>query len=136
MKMPLFRYFLLAATISIGLAMSNGARADDWTRASNYPARVEAIQFNNTIDENNSVTWGAWSVGFGPELPTASRDLKSCGQTFLIQGLVCRNAVAGEKECSISLSDCGGGGWHCILGGGGTGLLIEIKCPKDITFKH
>jgi hypothetical protein len=123
------------------------ADAQSWTRLkeADFPARVVAVVFSNgvTLDGGHSVTWGQWTVQFGPNPPVAewrSGDCleSGCRLAFLIKGLACTNSVVGEGPCSMMIIEISSGRLWCFIRGASAGFNMagfNIKCPTDVEFQ-
>lgn len=125
-----------AAALLTFIVAGPGTRAEEWRDMTIYPARVKAIQFNQSLEAGNSMTWWGWQVKFGPELPLAETlltDRRSCNVVW-IQNLSCSRAgSAKEIGCSLDLrAACGGRKEACSLHFGPL-PPIAIDCPRAIT---
>lgn len=131
-----FRRVARMAALLTVILVSSGPRAEEWRDVTIYPARVKAIQFNQSLEAGTSMTWWGWQVKFGLELPLAETlltDRRSCNVVW-IQNLSCSRA-GGAKEigCSLDLrAACGGRKEACSLHFGPL-PPIAIDCPRAIT---
>jgi hypothetical protein len=131
----------VAAAIIVLVALSapvGAAEITDFTNASNFPAKVQAIHFNNTIDPTNSTTWGAWTVSFGSALPVATMNAWAGGGAITMQGLRCTNAVVGSTSCSVLMwfgtgePDEGACRIDVDAVGSNAAVIIPIACPRSL----
>jgi hypothetical protein len=116
----------LAADMSA--AGANTLAYPDLITTSAYPAHVQAIHFDdNTMDAANSLSWGAWTVGFGAQPPVATYMNNGIAQVQ-IGGLVCTNSIAGTHPCGMNISP---NGCAQSLGTPNTAPML-ITCPESI----
>ena len=57
---------LVGVTVLMGIATSACAPGGyyNWKNAANYPARVKAVHFSNTLDANNCAKFSSWTFCF------------------------------------------------------------------------
>ena len=116
------------------------ANAQNWRSRASYPAFVEQVVFRtgNRLATGLSLQWGAWSVTFGQSAPVARWEQMGDCSGPLIEGLACRNPVAGEKSCNMSIAiTCPSARQledSCGLGIRDQAKPIIIKCPVQIVF--
>ncbi len=127
------------------LALPAPLLARDWTSMgpADAPARVAAITFGtgNEISRQRETCWGAWCVGF---VPTGAiiTDARACsGPGFRaclkIEGLSCRNAVAGRVPCYMTLLKPAKVKWSLCqliqpINRNELRILFKIRCPTDL----
>lgn len=119
--------------------MTGPAQAEpSWTRlgSADFPAHVRAIVFpdGQVLDARHPLCWGKWCARFRSPVPVAE-----FVNIIEIDGLECRNPVAGVKSCSISLyKKRERGTLECILSVNKDGpetltlTSFVIGCPQDL----
>ncbi|MEE9251707.1 MAG: hypothetical protein V3U93_11400 [Alphaproteobacteria bacterium] len=131
----------IAALIALAAwpVMTGPARAEpSWTRlgSADFPAHVKAIVFpdGKVLDARNPLCWGKWCAHFTSRTPVAK-----FVNIIEIEGLECRNPVAGVKSCSISLyKKRKRGALECIISVNKDGpetltlTSFVIACPQDL----
>jgi hypothetical protein len=136
--MTIARTFLAAALAVASWAAPAGAA--DWRNmsVSQFPAQVRSISFDggHVLDRNRSLTWGAWTVGFGPQAPVATGASFPDGSlsVIAIEKLKCTNRVVGESECKMTLWLPRNVNVPCSIWGDKDSNVpkINIDCPIDL----
>ena len=141
-----FMRYLFA--LCLGVILSACAEAPAWQSFSSgdFPAQVREIRFSDgsVISNSHSLTFGAWRVAFGTEMPTMNGINKYSSGTVQVStgvtNLSCHNTAAGTVPCLILLTVIQDKPM-CRLApeGMGTNALnnnFGIECPSDIVLSH
>jgi hypothetical protein len=139
--------FILGTVLSLFTA---AAQADDW-RALNqthFPSQVRVLQFKHPINATDCGLWGTWNVCFGSKQPVATyvrTPIESCTiVNITIDGLLCWNKVAGQKDCKLNMTKVPSGCWigtpgveeKCsIVSEGANAISFDVNCPAAISLQ-
>jgi hypothetical protein len=138
------RFSLVAGLLFTIFPSGVGAeQVNNWTEASNYPAKITAIPVGgNKLTPKNSVRIGAWTVSFTGQPVIAQHSVQNgCaaistynGQADM--GLVCSNAVVGSVRCAFVawLNACGGDGPKCFFFPyADSAPKLNFACPSGLS---